>query len=241
MLNAGLQRKPEAAPLYVARGVLEVQLAKDDAAIADFEQAHRLDPKLSFAVDATGIMQSQRHRNEQSLTLFREQAKRHPEDSLLQYLLAEQLSGEAGGGEANLPEAIAAAKRATELDPKYVAAHDLLAVLYLRAKQPAMAIGEAELALAQDPDDQNALYQEIMARRRSGHTAPLEKLIERFNRVRHANEQKQQQIDRSVCRRARRPDGPPGTDLQGRRGVEPSCDSSPQAAAQTQKLEITFC
>ena len=48
MVNAGLQRLPQSAPLYVARGVLEVQLSENDAAIADFEQAHRLDPALSL-------------------------------------------------------------------------------------------------------------------------------------------------------------------------------------------------
>ena len=197
MLNSGIERLPQAAPLYVARGVLEVQLTKTAEAIADFEQAHRLDPKLSFAVDAVGMVQSQQHRGGQSLALFEEQAKRHPEDSLLQYLLAEQLAGESGGdSEANLPAAIAAARRATALDPKYTAAHDLLAVLYLRAKQPAMAVQEAELALAQDPNDQNALYQEIMARRRSGQTRQIEDLIHHFNQVRQANEQKQQQADR---------------------------------------------
>jgi len=61
----------------VARGVLEAQLSRSDAAVADFEQGHRLDPKLSFAVDAVGIMQSQQHQGEQSLALFEAQAKQH--------------------------------------------------------------------------------------------------------------------------------------------------------------------
>lgn len=197
MLNAGLGRLPNAAPLYVARGVLEVQVTQMGAAVADFEKAHRLDPKLSFAVDAVGIMQSQQHHSGQSLALFREQAKRNPGDPLLQYLLAEQLSGESGGeGEANLPDAIAAARLATKLDPKYTAAHDLLAVLYLRAKQPALAVGEAELALALDPNDQNALYQEIMARRRTGQTAQIPELVERMNQMRRNNDQRQLKVDR---------------------------------------------
>jgi hypothetical protein len=55
---------------------------------------------------------------------------------------------------------------------------------------------EAELALALDPNDQDALYQEIMARRRSGETAELSVLVARFNQVRKENAQKQQDIDR---------------------------------------------
>jgi tetratricopeptide (TPR) repeat protein len=195
MLNAGLTRLPQSAPLYVARGVLEVQLSQSEAAVADFEQAHRLDPALSFAVDAIGIVETQQHQSGQSLALFESQARQHPDDSLLQYLLAEQLS-ESADESLNLEAAIAAAKRAAKLDPRYKAAHDLLAVLYLRAKQPRLAMQEAELALALDPNDQDALYQEIMARRRSGETAELPVLVARFNQVRKENARKQQDVDR---------------------------------------------
>jgi tetratricopeptide (TPR) repeat protein len=195
MLNAGLTRLPQSAPLYVARGVLEVQLSQSEAAVADFKQAHRLDPALSFAVDAIGMIETQQHQPRQSLALFESQARLHPDDPLLQYLLAEQLSESADEG-VNLGHAIAAAKRAATLDSRYKAAHDLLAVLYLRAKQPRLAMQEAELALALDPNDQDALYQEIMARRRSGETAELPGLVARFNGIRKANAQKQQDVDR---------------------------------------------
>jgi tetratricopeptide (TPR) repeat protein len=197
MLNAGLKRIPNSAPLYVARGVLEVQLSHSDAAIEDFDHAHRLDPKLSFAVDAIGIMQSQQHQNAQSLALFESQAKLHPDDALVQYLLAEQLSQSTDNAEdSSLAAAIAAAKRATDIDPNYQPAHDLLAVLYIRAKQPKLAIQQAELALAQDPNDQVALYQEIMARRRSGDTTRIEALTTRLNEIRKENGRKQQDADR---------------------------------------------
>jgi tetratricopeptide (TPR) repeat protein len=197
MLNAGLTRLPDSAPLYLARGVLEAQLTKNDSAVADFEKAHRLDAKLSFAIDAMGIMQSQQHQDAQSLALFESQAKLHPEDPLLQYLLAEQLSQSAAdAGSQNLTAAIEAAKRATALDPKYEPAHDLLAVLYIRAKQPELAIKQAELALALDPNDQVALYQEIMARRRSGDRSQIEALTTRLNEIRKEKGRKQQIGDR---------------------------------------------
>lgn len=197
ILNSGLSRLPNAAALYVARGVLEAQLSRSDAAIADFEQGHRLDPKLSFAVDAVGIMQSQQHQNGQSLALFEKEAKQHTEDPLLQYLLAEQLSqGVADDTGSRLADAIAAAKRAVTLDPKYQAAHDLLAVLYVRANEPKLAIQQTEMALNLDPNDQGALYQEIIARRRSGETLQLKALTERLNEARKENERRQQNVDR---------------------------------------------
>lgn len=197
MLNAGLKRLPQAAPLYLARGVLEVQLSKSDAAVADFEQAHRLDPKLSFAVDAVGIMKSQQHRDNESLALFEAQAKRHPRDPLLQYLLAEQLSqASTGASSERLHAAISAAKRAVGLDPSYAAAHDLLAVLYLRGEQPELAMREAEAALKLDPEDQNALYQELQACRRSGDRSQIQALTARFVAVRKENQRRQQATDR---------------------------------------------
>jgi tetratricopeptide (TPR) repeat protein len=193
MLNVGLQRSPSAAPLYLARGVMEVQLTKNDAAVSDFEQAHRLDPKLSFAVDAMGIMNSQQHNNAASLALFQSQAKVHPDDPLLQYLLAEQLSQSAtDDNDTQLQAAVAAAEHATKLDPGYELAHDLLATLYLRAKQPELAIKEAEIALATDPNDEGALFQELKAKRRSGDTASIQELTERLKAARIENAKKQQ-------------------------------------------------
>lgn len=196
MLGAGLKRQPSAAPLYVARGVLEVQLSKQTEAITDFETAHRLDPKLALSLDALGIVQTQQHQDVASLKLFREQAKENPGDPVVQYLFAEQLAEGQTTSSADLADAIAAARQATLLDPHYQAPHDLLAKLYVRAGQPRLAVQQAELALADDPNDQEALYQELMARRRSGDAAEVHRLVERLNAVRKENAQKQQALDR---------------------------------------------
>lgn len=197
MLNAGLKQLPNAASLYVARGVLEVQVSNSQLAVADFGKAHALDPKLSFAADAIGIMHSQQHESGDSLSLFTAEARQSPNDPLLQYLLAEELSNtSAGDPAANLNAAIAAAVRAVSVDPQYKAAHDLLAVLYIRAGKPELAIQQAELALTQDPNDEDALYQEMMACRASGQREKVQALTARFNEARRANEQRQQSTDR---------------------------------------------
>lgn len=197
MLNLGLQRLPNSPPLLVARGVLEVQLSQSEAASADFHLAHRLDPTLSFATDAVGILESQHHQTSDSLALFQAQAHLHGDDPLLQYLLAEQLTQSSQGNETGqLQAAIAAARRAVALDPHYLAAHDLLARLYVRTNQLQLAIAASEAALALDPNDQEALYQQLMARRRSGQTASLKELSERLSQARRENELRQQRTDR---------------------------------------------
>ncbi len=192
MLNVGLQRLPKSAPLFVVRGVLEVQLSKSDAAIADFEQATRIDPKLSYATDAIGAMQSQQHQNTAALAMFQAQVKQHPGDPLLHYLLAEQLARAVDTNDvAGLDAAIAEAKQATTLFPAYQAAHDLLASLYVRAKQPKLAVEQAEQALALNPNDEQALYQELMARRQTESRAELGRLTERLKAVREERERKE--------------------------------------------------
>ena len=197
ILNTGLNRLHNSAALYVARGVLEIQLSKSDLAIADFEKAHQLDPKMSFAIDAVGIMQSQQHHGGESLALFEVQANQHPDDPLLHYLLAEQLSQSAAEGNGSrLTAAIVGAKRAVTLDPQYQAAHDLLAVLYVRAKQPELAIEQAELALTKDPDDEIALYQELMAKRSSGDTLQIKALTAKLEEARKQAGRRQEIADK---------------------------------------------
>ena len=193
MLNVGLKRMPGSPSLLVARGVLEVQLSQTAAAIADFEEAHKLDPRLSFATDAIGILHSQQHLSAESLAMFKSQAEVHPDDPLLQYLLAEQLA-EAGADQ--LGAATAAAERAVHLDPGYQAAHDLLAVLYVRTNQLRQAVEQAKAALALDPNDQEALYQELLSRRRLGDTAEIKALTTRLNAARSTNAERQQKSGR---------------------------------------------
>ncbi len=185
MINAGLDVLPDSAPLYVARGVLLVQLSKTAAAIRDFDHAHQLDPKLSAAMDAIGVLQEQQHDDAASLALFRRQAVLHPNDALLQFLLAEALSEQSGG---SMSEAIAAAVRASALEPMYRPALDLLATLYLRVGKLAPAVHEAEKALALDADDAQALFTEIRAKRRLGDSSGIAELSQRLARAQQANQ-----------------------------------------------------
>lgn len=194
MLNAGLQRLPSSAPLFLARGILEMQVSREKEALADFERAHRLDPKLSLTDDALGIVQTQHHQSDSALASLQTQVQMHPEDALMQYLLAEQLAQ--GASDADTQAALIAARRATALEPHYAPAHDLLAKLYLRAQQPKLALEQAQLALKEDPDDQEALYQELMALRRTGDTAGSQALVKKLSAVRKRNLEKQQAIDR---------------------------------------------
>lgn len=184
MLNAGLRRLPQEARLYVARGVLEVQQSSFDDALADFRNAHRLDPNLSLAGDAIGIMLDQRHQTTQSLAAFAVQAAAHPEDALVQYLYAEALSqSDQDGPGRNDAAAIEAARRAARLEPDYQPALDLLCKLELRAGNVSTALELAQRVLAKNPEDETAIYQAMLAYRRLGKKDEVNQLVARMKQV----------------------------------------------------------
>jgi tetratricopeptide (TPR) repeat protein len=97
---------------------------------------------------------------------------------LLQYLYAEALAHENGrDSDQNAAKAIAAVKKALQLEPDYQPARDLLCTLLLKTNQFAEAIDQAGIALKNDPNDQSALYQEIQAQRRLGNKEAIQPLV----------------------------------------------------------------
>jgi len=195
MIDVGLKQLPQEPRLYVARGVLLVQMSKFDDAIADFQRAHQLDPQLSLAEDAIGMMHSQKHQDASALVTFKQQSEKHPNDALLQYLYAESLSQQNDpDNQHNLNEAIKAAKRAVALEPNYLPAHDLLCVLYLKANDLQSVIAQAQQALKLNPDDETALYQEMMAYRRLGKKEEVEPLVARLKQIKEQQQKGKQRF-----------------------------------------------
>ncbi len=187
-LNLGLVRVPGNARLHLARGVLEVLMSKQDAALSDFEDAHRLDPKLSFAEDAMGMLYSQQHDISAALALFESRSRQQPNDALLQYLYAEALSQSAVNDASQTDAAIAAAKRALNLEPSYQPARDLLCVMLLRRGDFEGVIRQAEEATRRDPFDETALYQALLAERRLKHPEKIEDLVRRLQQAKAKNQ-----------------------------------------------------
>jgi tetratricopeptide (TPR) repeat protein len=190
MIDAGLKVQPGAAPLYLARGVLRVQLSQIDGALDDFEQAHRLDPNLSFAEDAVGMVHSQEHDNQGSIEVFRRHAEKNPRDPLLQYLYAEALLESPDSGKPEVQaEAIRAASQAVKLEPDYQPARDLLTVLYMRSGNASAAKQQAEEALKRNPDDTAAIYQEMMADRKLGQKGDVDGLVARLKQIKQSEQE----------------------------------------------------
>ena len=185
VVSDGIGQLPKAVPLYLARGVLYVQLAHYDKAEADFETAHELDPHQSLSSAAQGLLAGQENDLDGALAKVQARLAQKPKDPVLLYLRADFLSQK--GVEPGTPEfqlAMRSAKEAVALRPGLSAARTVLAKLYLQAGSYQDAVEQCRKALAQDPRDQTALYHLIQALRKTGDTAEIPDLLKRFAQLR---------------------------------------------------------
>jgi tetratricopeptide (TPR) repeat protein len=197
MINAGLAAEPEKAPLYVARGVLYVQLAQFDKAEADFEKADSIDPRQSIGSAAEGLAAVQENDPERALVKVRAKLAKKPNDAFLLYLQADILTQRGPDpGSAEFREAMESAKKAIALRPSLAAAHDVLAKLYVQAGQNDAAIEQSRKALNIDPKDQTALYHLIQASRKSGRKEDLPKLLKQLADLRMAGTKEEAEHNR---------------------------------------------
>jgi len=181
MVNYGLRQMPREPRLYLARGILLTQLGQFGRAADDFETANRLDPNLQFLGVAEGLVESQQHDPAEALAKFRAAVRAHPREAYAWYLLAEELAQQdQKPGSSASAEELAAAKKAVELDPALVPAHDLLSTFYYQSGQKELAIEQSRAALARDPNDEQAVYHLVLALRGSGHTEELTALVKRL-------------------------------------------------------------
>jgi len=171
MVDAGIRQLPKDATLYVARGILFVQMGQFEKGQADFETANHLDPKQASAAVAEGLAQFQNSDLEQALKTVEAQLKVHPKDPFLHYLKAEiLLQGGPAPGSAQFKEALQAAARAVELQPNFRLARNVLGNLYFQSGQNERAINQCRIVLRDNPDDQIAMYHLLLALRKTKDT-----------------------------------------------------------------------
>lgn len=187
MINAGLRLQADAAALYLARGVLYVQLADFQSAEADFEKAEQLDPHQSVSSAALGLQAQEMYGNDpdQALATVRAQLSKRPDSALLWNTQASILADKGPSPDsAEFQLAVQSARKAVTLQPSLSSAHNILARLYLQAEQPGPAIEECREALRHSPNDQSALYHLIVALRKTGQMAEIPGLLQRLAQAR---------------------------------------------------------
>ncbi len=194
IVSDGLGLQPSVAPLYVARGVLYVQLAEYEKAESDFERASDLDPNQALSAAAQSLAAAQENDVDRALATIQSRLAHKPNDAYLLYLQADLLAQH--GAEPGTPEfntAMTAARKAVVLQPSLAAARGVLAKLHLQAGQYPEAIEQCRRALATDPKDQTALYRLIQALRKSGDKAEIPDLLKRLASLREQAAQEERE------------------------------------------------
>ena len=184
-VNDGINLLPDAAPLYFARGVLNVQLAEYDKAQGDFEKAYKLDPSQSLSVAAQGLAAVQRNDLSNALTDVQQKLAQRPDDPILLYMQADVLVQQgAAPGSPEFQTAMRSAKKAVALRPGLGPARSVLAKLDLQAGQYQDAAVQCRKALEIDPKDQTALYHLIQALRKTEKKGEIPELLKRLAALR---------------------------------------------------------
>jgi tetratricopeptide (TPR) repeat protein len=181
VVTDGIGQLPKAAQLYVARGVLYVQLAEYDKAEADFETAHELDPYQTLSSAAQSMLAAQQNDLDRALATVQAKLRQKPTDASLLYLQADFLSQK--GVDPGTPEfklAMRSAKEAVVLQPALSGARTVLAKLYLQAGNFPEAVEQCRKALDRDPKDQTALYHLIQGLRKTGDSREIPDLLKRL-------------------------------------------------------------
>jgi tetratricopeptide (TPR) repeat protein len=205
MVDAGLKRLPHSAPLYLARGILYVQLGQYRESESDFAKAEQLDPTARPGMAARSMAALQENDLPKAEETIRDRLERQPNDAFLQYLLAETLARKgAVPGSREFAEAVRVARKAVELQTNFGLARDVLGRLYLEEGNVSGAIEQSRLAVRADPTDQTALYHLIIALTKGNRKEEIPKLTKQLATLREqarrkeANERKYALVEQSA-------------------------------------------
>jgi tetratricopeptide (TPR) repeat protein len=198
MIDAGLARLPKAAPLYIARGILYIQMGQFEKGQSDFEAANKLDPGQASAAVAEGLAQMQASNLDQALKTVVAELKAHPDDAFLHYLKAEIISqGGPAVGTPEFNEAVKAASRAVQLQPDFPLARNVLGNLYLQSGQNDRAVEQCRAVLRENPNDQIAVYHLLLALRKTNDPkGEVPGLVKRLAELRAQSQQQEASTNR---------------------------------------------
>ena len=188
MVSAGLKRLPQSAPLFLARGILYVQVDDYEHSQQDFQRAEHLDPELQYGRGIQGLADLQLNRLPQAEADVRSRLQKNPGDSFLWYLLGETLMREGVVTDsAEFREAVRSVEHAIQLQADFPLARNLLGRLYLDQGKLDDAIKQSRLAFEEDPTGKTAstaLYHLMVALKKSGKSDETHTLAKKLAELR---------------------------------------------------------
>jgi len=195
VLNAGIARLPREASLHFARGVLYLELDKNEKSEKDFDEAAILNPRLPLTSAANSLADLQHHKSSEAERLARRELAANPNDPYVNYVLAESMRQQGlQPGTPRFAQAEAAAKKAVDFKPDFSAARQLLGRFYLDSGHVDLAMEQSREAVKRAPNDEAALYQLIRTLKRAGKEDEVPKRIKQLEDLQEVNLRKREQV-----------------------------------------------
>ena len=152
-IQSGQEAKINLIKLYYNRGLAYSNKWDDDRAIADYNEALRLDPKFTFAYNNRGRTYWAKGDNDRAIADFNEALRLDPI-----FTLAYNNRGNAYGAKGDNDRAIADFNEALRLDPKFTFAYFNRGRAYRAKGDDDRAIADYNEALRLDPKDSLAYF-----------------------------------------------------------------------------------
>jgi tetratricopeptide (TPR) repeat protein len=143
---------PRDPKVSVQMGLVYFQQGKRDEARKALESALAQSPGFMPALDQLVALDVVEKRYAAALDRVAREVEKHPQQAELRFLLAKVYLVQP-----DAPQAVAALRKVTELQPDFQPAYLLLAQLYLKSNQGEQAVQELSAAVARNPRDTAAL------------------------------------------------------------------------------------
>jgi tetratricopeptide (TPR) repeat protein len=190
----GLERVPQSPRLWFEHGILLALGGERSKAQVSFSEASRLKPNWNLPLLALGVSALESGNAVEAARTFEQACSIDSHDGRSWYLYALALSRQGADNSTNRASALAALRKAIQLDGNDAASHTLLGRLELAAGHSELASHEWESALKFDPGNATALYQLSLLYRREGKAEQAQQLLERFQRVKAAQRAEETQL-----------------------------------------------
>jgi tetratricopeptide (TPR) repeat protein len=143
---------------YVDRGNLRLRMHQPDKAIADFDQAIRLDPQATPAFTGRGDARQMKQEYDQAIADHSEAIRLSPDDVVARYS-----RGQTWAEKGDYDKAIADFNEALKLDPESVAALNGRGLVWHKKTEYDKAIADFDAALKLDPKSAAVYYNRGLA------------------------------------------------------------------------------
>jgi tetratricopeptide (TPR) repeat protein len=169
IIEIGLKNIPGSYRLRLAHGTVLALQGQMSRALADFEEAVRIDPDKDLPFYGMVMALMQTDQAERARKVLKERLGRSPDNYLLLYALGEMQDrvGAPPGTDLEI-EAVSALKRSIELQPNLAPSRVALGRMLLRRGEVDEAIVHLERAIQLNPDNLSPAYQLATAYRRKG-------------------------------------------------------------------------